>query len=62
MSHFFDGDWAIVEMSFDAITKGGFNYYEDICFICRYEQETIVEVRLYVDTAGEIKVFSESQQ
>jgi len=55
-----DGDWAVVEMSLDAMTKGGNNFYEDLCFVCRYGGNSIVEVRIYVDTAAEIKLMSEA--
>jgi len=57
---FVDGDGAVVEMSLDAMTKSGYNFYEDLCFVCKYAGNSIVEVRIYVDTAAEIKLMSEA--
>lgn len=59
VSTFVNGDWTVVEMSLDVMSKEGYNFYEDLCFVCRYEGDSIAEVRLYVDTAAEIKLMSE---
>ena len=54
------GDYAIVEMTFDAVSTGGNKFEQSMCWICRYEGETCVMVRLYVDTAAEKQLFDES--
>lgn len=45
------GDWAVVELKGEGQSKGGMNYDQELCWICRYEGEKIVEARLYLDTA-----------
>jgi uncharacterized protein len=52
-------DYAVVEMDFHSVSKGGNNYDQSLCWVCRYEGTTCVEVRLYVDTAGEVALFEE---
>lgn len=57
------GDYAVVEMSFAAPTKIPLEMYEskgyeqDMIWVCRYEGETIVELRCYIDTYGEEILF-----
>jgi uncharacterized protein len=45
------GDWAAVELKMFSSTKGGNEYNQELCCICRYEGDKIVEVRAYSDTA-----------
>jgi uncharacterized protein len=45
------GDWAVVELKGHAITKGGKAYDQELCWICRYEGDKIVEATVYLDTA-----------
>jgi ketosteroid isomerase-like protein len=57
------GDYAVVEMSFSAPTKSPLPEYEsagfeeDMCWVCKYEGDTIVELRCYIDTLGEKILF-----
>lgn len=57
------GDYAVVEMSFTAPTKAplpgypGSGYEQDMCWVCKYEGERIVELRCYIDTLGEKILF-----
>lgn len=53
------GDYAVVEADFKSVSKGGNSYDQNICWICRYEGTLCVEVRIYVDTAGELALFEE---
>jgi uncharacterized protein len=53
------GDWAIVEFTAKGKTKGGNPYSQELCWICRYEEETIVEVREYLDSAQVKRVLEE---
>lgn len=46
-----DGDTAVVELSADATTKRGVRFDNDYCWVCRFEGDTIVEVRAYLDSA-----------
>ena len=45
------GDWATVEMTGSATTKSGGRYDQELCMLCRFEGEKIVEVRTYIDSA-----------
>ena len=45
------GDWAVVEIKTEGVTKKGNKYVQEFCWICRYEGEIIVEVREYLDGA-----------
>jgi uncharacterized protein len=45
------GDWGIVEFTGSGTTKGGNEYIQDLCWICRYQGGFIVEVREYLDSA-----------
>lgn len=53
------GDYAVVEMDFSTVSKGGKNYDQCICWVCRYEGTVCVEVKIYVDTAWEKALFEE---
>ena len=46
-----DGDWAAVELRSDATAKTGMRFDNRYCWVIRFEGETIVEVRAYLDSA-----------
>lgn len=46
-----DGDQAAVELCVRATTKHGLPFNNDYCWICRFRDEQIVEVRAYLDSA-----------
>ena len=54
------GDYAVVEMTSHGVSTGGKVYDQVMCWVCRYEGDTCVMVRIYVDTAAEIRLFEES--
>ena len=54
------GDYAVVEVTRTAVSKGGVSYDEMACFVVRYEEEKMVELRVYIDTAVEKALFEES--
>jgi ketosteroid isomerase-like protein len=45
-----DGDTTIVELRSISTTKEGTEYANHYCWVCRFDGETIVEVRAYLDT------------
>jgi ketosteroid isomerase-like protein len=45
-----DGDWAIVELRSMATARDGMRFDNHYCWLCRFEGETIVEVRAYLDS------------
>ena len=47
------GDSAVVEMSFAAETVTGGGFKQQMCWVCQYEGDICVSLRLYVDTAAE---------
>ena len=51
MSVLVSGHWAVVEFTANGITKKGSVYAQELCWICRYDGEMIVEVREYLDSA-----------
>ena len=53
------GDYAVVEMTLHAVSKGGNDFDEQLCWVCRYEGEKCVSVMLYVDSAAEKQLFEE---
>jgi hypothetical protein len=46
-----DGDRAAVELYSDATSKAGIEFKNEYCWLCRFDDETIVEVRAYLDSA-----------
>jgi uncharacterized protein len=46
-----DGDTAIAELRVTAATQDGATYDNMLCWICRFVDEQIVEVRAYLDSA-----------
>jgi len=57
----FDSDWAIVEYTATATTKKGASFNQNFCWICRYEGDKIVEVRMYEDSALVKSVLEENE-
>jgi uncharacterized protein len=55
------GDWAVVEHTADATTKKGSEFHQEFCWICRFEGDMIVEVKMYMDTAVVETVLSENE-
>jgi uncharacterized protein len=51
------GDAAVVEMAFSAETVKGRGFKQQMCWVCQYEGDMMVSLRLYVDTAAEIQLF-----
>lgn len=51
-----DGDRAAVELYARTTTKSDVAFNNDYCWVCRFEGETIVEVRAYLDSALVAKV------
>jgi ketosteroid isomerase-like protein len=45
------GDWATVEHTAEATTKVGGRYWQEFCWVCRFEGDVIVELRMYMDSA-----------
>lgn len=54
------GDRAAVELYARATTRLGTPFDHDYCWICRFENEKIVEVRAYVDSALIARVIEEA--
>lgn len=46
-----DGDVAIAELHALSTTREGAPFDNTYCWVCRFEDETIVEVRAYLDSA-----------
>jgi uncharacterized protein len=54
------GDKAVVEVSSTETSKAGKSYDQLRCFVNRYENDKLVEIRMYVDTAVEKEAFESS--
>jgi uncharacterized protein len=54
------GDWAVVELHSEAIAKNGFRFDNRYCWLCRFANGTIVEVRAYLDSALVARLFQEN--
>lgn len=54
------GDWAVVELHSDATAKNGFRFDNRYCWVCRFVNGTIVEVRAYLDSAMVARLFEEN--
>ena len=54
------GDWAVVELHSEAIAKNGFRFDNRYCWLCRFVNGTIVEVRAYLDSALVARLFEEN--
>ena len=45
-----DGDWAIVELRSMATARNGMRFDNHYCWLCRFADKQIVEVRAYLDS------------
>lgn len=54
------GDWAVVELHSEAIAKNGLRFDNRYCWLCRFVNGTIVEVRAYLDSALVARLFEEN--
>jgi len=54
------GDWAVVELRSEATAKNGLRFDNRYCWVCRFENGTIVEVRAYLDSALVARLFREN--
>ena len=54
------GDWAVVELHSDATAKNGLRFDNRYCWMCRFVNGTIVEVRAYLDSALVARLFEEN--
>ena len=57
---FVSGDWAVVELHSDATAKNGFRFDNRYCWVCRFVNGTIVEVRAYLDSVLVARLFEEN--
>jgi uncharacterized protein len=57
---FVSGDWAVVELHSDATAKNGFRFDNRYCWVCRFVNGTIVEVRAYLDSTLVARLFEEN--
>jgi uncharacterized protein len=54
------GDWAIVELRADATAKNGMRFDNSYCWLARFRDGKIVEVRAYLDSALVARLFAEN--
>jgi uncharacterized protein len=54
------GDWAVVELQSHATAKNGLRFDNRYCWVCRFVNDTIVEVRAYLDSALVAHLFAEN--
>ena len=54
------GHWAVVELHSKATAKNGFKFDNRYCWICRFVNGTIVEVRAYLDSVLVARLFEEN--
>jgi uncharacterized protein len=54
------GDWAVVELHSLAIAKNGLRFDNRYCWVCRFSNDKIVEVRAYLDSALVAQLFQEN--
>lgn len=55
-----DGDWAIVELRSDARAANGMRFDNRYCWLCRFADDRIVEVRAYLDSALVAELFRQN--
>jgi len=53
-------DWAIVELASLATAKNGLRFDNKYCWLCRFENGKVVEVRAYLDSAMVQRLFDEN--
>ena len=54
------GDWAVVELHSLATAKNGLRFDNRYCWVCRFVNGTIVEVRAYLDSTLVARLFEEN--
>jgi ketosteroid isomerase-like protein len=57
-----DGDWAVVELRSHAVAKNGMRFDNRYCWITRFANNLIVEVRAYLDSALVQKLIDENER
>ncbi len=55
-----DGDWAIVELRSNATAKNGMRFNNRYCWVIRFVDRRIVEVRAYLDSALVTELFRQN--
>jgi len=53
-------DWAVVELESEATAKNGLRFDNRYCWVCRFAEGRIVEVRAYLDSALVARLFEEN--
>ena len=53
-------DQAVVELHSLATAKNGLRFDNRYCWVCRFANDTIVEVRAYLDSALVARLFAEN--
>jgi ketosteroid isomerase-like protein len=53
-------NWAVVELHSEATAKNGLRFDNRYCWVCRFADEKIVEVRAYLDSALVARLFEEN--
>jgi uncharacterized protein len=56
-----DGNMAAVELKANAKAKSGTDFANEYCWVCRFENEKIVQVRAYLDSALVKRVIEENE-
>jgi uncharacterized protein len=54
------GDWAVVELESSAIARNGLRFDNKYCWVTRFADGKIVEVRAYLDSALVQRLFDEN--
>lgn len=54
------GDWAVVELRSLATANNGLRFDNRYCWLCRFKNDRIVEVRAYLDSALVARLFAEN--
>jgi ketosteroid isomerase-like protein len=54
------GDWAVVELHSLATAKNDLRFDNRYCWVCRFRDDEIVEVRAYLDSALVARLFEEN--
>ena len=54
------GDWAVVELEAHAVAKSGLKFDNKYCWVMRFAQEKVVQVRAYLDSALVQRVIDEN--
>src|SRR5262245_37039742 len=53
-------DWAVAELQSEATAKNGLRFDNRCCWVCRFANGMIVEVRAYLDSALVARLFEEN--